>query len=584
MTLGSAVFAVPLTLGLVVGALGLGSVLGVRRPARAWVAGFTVIWWTGALVGLVVGPAAAAAAVLVAGAVGVTAWLVRRPQPARTGFLLVAILVAAPIYLAPPFFYDALVYHLGMPWSWLENGGMAPVAHNLFSHFPLAASVVFLAPVRLGLPGAAAGLHWAAMVLSVTAAAELGRRVGAGRWAWIAGCLTLAGWQGLWIAGLAAADWFVVLAVTVASAEMAPVEEGQESRPTWLAGVALGMALAVKYTAALPVASLLAASLLVRPAAWRRIARAGLVALATSSFWWIRNLVTTGNPIYPLLWHVLGGRGWSATQNARYLAAMRVGVHGWQTVPSGLAVLFDPARGPGVWLALAMVLLGAAVALDRRTRGTVWLAAVVSLVVAGWLVTAHLARFLLVLGPLLGAAAARGVAVLGKPARRLAVLGVVLVLVVGVAQYAGFAWGSLHWFHWLEDPEGFRHELTVNDPLPAYRAVATMVGERGRVLLVGEARSWGCPRPHHASSARDTQLVQSVVEDSSSAEEAVGILRRLGFTHMVINWGEIARLHAPPAAVLSMSDPAARKRWHGLLARHTERLWRLGPVELRAIR
>jgi len=584
MSWGSPFAALLLTLGMAVGILGLGRLARVDGSVRSWVVGFQLLWWSGALVGAVAGPYAGALTVLAVAAGGVAAWAVRRPAPGRAAVLGLLVVAGAPIYLAPPFFYDALVYHLGMPWSWLQNGSMAPIPHNLFSHFPLAASVVFLGPVGLGLSQAAAGLHWTAMVLAVLAAVELGRRAGAERWAWIAGACTVASWHGLWLAGLAAADWFVVLGLTVAAAEIVSVLKGGAPPAPWLAGLALGMALATKYTAIMPVAALLVALLLVRPKAWRWSALLGLVAVASSSFWYLRNLLGTGNPVYPLLWDLLGGRGWSATENARYLAAVRVGVDGWQTVPRGLKQLFHPASGLGVWLGLAVFLWLAALWRCRDDRRVVWLSAVVALMVAGWLATAHVTRFALAIGPILGTLAAVGVASLGKRTRRGVAVGAVVVVLAGVLQYAGFAFGTLHWSSWMVDGERWRHTLTVDDPMPAYRAADRFLARGAKILIVGEARSWGCPRPHHASSARDTQLVQAVVERAGSVEEAVATLRSEGFTHMVINWREVARLHGPPSRMLAWRDGASRDRWQRLLEERTVPVWKGDGLELLAFR
>ncbi len=106
---------------------------------------------------------------------------------------------------------------------------------------------------------------------------------------------------------MAAVGQVVVLAVAVAAAEMAALLAGEEERKAWTAGLALGLALAVKYTAAVPVAALLLALVVVRPRRWRWAVGAGVVAAGSSSFWYLRSLITTGNPVYPLFWGLLGG-------------------------------------------------------------------------------------------------------------------------------------------------------------------------------------------------------------------------------------------------------------------------------------
>ncbi len=581
---GHLLLALGLTLGLLGGVLGLGRLLGVRDTPAAAVAGLHMLWWPAALAGALVAPAAGAWLVLGGAVAGVGVLAVRRFSGRTLAAVAGFTAAGAPVWLAPPVFYDALVYHLGMPWSWLVNGSMAPVPHNLFSHFPLAASVVFLGPVRLGLPEAAAGLHWACLGLAAAAAAGLARRLGAGRYAWTAGLCTAASWHALWIAGVAAVDQVVVLAVAVAAAEMAASLAGEEGK-AWTAGLALGLALAVKYTAAVPVVALLLALVVVRPRRWRWAVGAGMVAAGSSSFWYLRNLITTGNPVYPLFWGLLGGRGWTAADDARYLATVREGVGGWSSVLDGLLQLVSPGRGLGWWLAVALLLAAAASWRRRREPGVRWLALAVALMAAGWLATSHTTRYALVLGPLVGALGALGLEGLGRPARRVAVVGLLLAAAAGWVRWGAFTFGELGWMRWLPGPaaaEDWRHRVTVNDPLPAYRAADRVLPPSATLLIVAEGRSWGCPRPHHASSAYDTQLAQEVVEDSSSAGEAATRLKALGFSHMLVNLGELGRLGGPPFRVLDWHAPAAAARWRRLLA-VSRPVWRGRLLELREL-
>ncbi len=574
-----------LTLVLAAGIGGLGRLVGLRELPAAWVVGFHMVWWPAALAGTLLGPRAGAVTALALPAAGLVGWIPGGPDRRTSLGLLAALVVGAPVWLAPPFFYDSLVYHLGMPWTWLSNGTMAPVPHNLFSHFPLAASVVFLGPVALGVPSAAAGLHWAAMVLTVAAAVALARRLGAGRWAWIAAVCTLATWHGPWMAGLAAADWFGLLGVTVAASEIAGLLGAGEAGRPWVAGLGLGLALAVKYTAAVPVAAVLLALVLVEPRRWRAALTAGTVAVLACSFWLVRNVVTTGNPVYPLLWRFLGGRGWSESLDARYLQAVRPGVGGISEAALGIGRLFDPVHGLGPWLWIAVPVALAFILLPGRRRpAALWVGASAVLMALGWAFTAQLPRFALAMGPLLGAAAA---ACLGVCLSRTSARPVAVTLagagLWGVFLYGQFLVGTLDWPSWWRGPERWRHAVTVNDPLPAYRAADRLLPADARILLVGEARSWGCPRPHHASSARDEQLVQVVVGSSETAGEAARRLDAMGFTHLLVNHGEIRRLHGPPALLMAWPDAASEARWWSFWNRWTGPVWNGGEVEIRAL-
>ena len=563
--------------------LGLGEALGGRTAGDRWVRGWTAAWWVVALVAQAAGPGPSVwvgFAALSFGLWRASAMIRERP---RAALLFAASLAAgAPLWLLPPYFYDTLVYHLGLPWTWLANRTFAIVPHNLFSNFPAAAPTIFLLPVAAGLPEAAAGLHWATFVVALVALARLAGRLGAGRYRWVAPALLVGCWHAVWIATVAAADHLVLLGIIVMTDHLVA---GNESRRTRIlgAGLAFGLALAAKYTAVVPAAAVLAAAAV---AAFAVSWWAGVLGVAASSFWWVRNLVVTGNPVFPLGWALFGGHGWSAADDQRYLALVREGVGGAASIPAGLAHLVVPPVGLGWWVVaiLPLAVLAISGRGPRRERRLVAVAAVLAL--AGWLVTSQTTRYALPLAALVAALAAAGVAGLtARPARLvLGLLGVTVVL--GVLNLSTFLFGVLRVGRvWRGEAsaEAWRHSVTLDDPLPAYRRCAAGLPRQARILVVGEGRSWGCPRPHQVSSPYDEQLAQNVVENSASASAAAQRLRATGFTDLVINWGEVARLGGPGYRVLRWTTPAAAARWRELLERFTTPVFRDGEVEVRAL-
>ena len=100
---------------------------------------------------------------IVIGLACVGRWRVRRPVlplvTAATGGLLFL-----PVALGPPFFYDAMVYHLGLPWQALIEGGWQGHPENLFSAFPPLAQLLSLPALSLGLVRVPALMHWLAWV------------------------------------------------------------------------------------------------------------------------------------------------------------------------------------------------------------------------------------------------------------------------------------------------------------------------------------------------------------------------------------------------------------------------------------
>jgi len=584
---GLAVMAFVLVSAL--GLVGLGRLAGAGSVPLAWVVGWTVVWWPVALVAAVAGPSWGARAGLVILAVGTAAWAVRSgSRKVELGAASAAVLAGAPFYLAPPYFYDALVYHLGLPWGWLVNGDFAPAAHNLFSHFPLAGPTVFLTPMTLGLDRAAAGLHWVTFCIVLLAAYRLARRLGAGRSAIAAPLLLASVWHALWVAGVAAVDHLVVLAVLVAVTELLvpePLAESSILSGQLGGGLALGLAMATKYVAAVPVLSVLGALLLVRPVRWRRVLTASGVAALAGSFWYVRNLWTTGNPFYPLFWTLFGGRGWSARDDLRFNALVHEGVRGARSWLEGLGLLFHDGPGLGLWLFLALVLAVAGAVRGPERRGTRRVAVAALLMLVGWLLTSHTTRYALPMAALAAVLAAAGLATLEKGVRRLGQVAVGVTLVSGLLFFGGFVLGTLHMDAlWLGrvPADTWRHRVTVNDPLPGYRAADELLPPGERLFIVGEGRPWGCRRPFDISSPYETQHLQLIVEDAHAGEEVARALTGSGWRFLLINWGEIDRL-GPAYGNLRFSSASDERVWRQFLEHFTRRIWVSGPVEIREI-
>ena len=579
--------AMGVSLALAGGLYGLGDLFTRRGgTGNRWVHGWSAMWWIVALPAEFLGPRVGVAFGAAAAIVGLVR-LLRRSRELKPSALAAggALLVGAPLWLAPPHFYDALVYHLGLPWTWLVNGSFAPAEHNLFSHFPLAGSTVFLLPVAAGVPEAAAGLHWLTFAAVLTTVARLSKNIGAGRWSWMAAILLGGTWHAPWMASIAGADHLVVLGVVVA-AELwtAPAESGQ--RPWVAAGVALGLALSSKYTAAVPVAALLiAAFALCRPR--REAIGAGAMALAMSSFWWVRNAATVGNPFHPLLWNWFGGGGWTGEDYARYTGIVRENVGGVRSGFVGALNLATPSQ-LGVWFALAVVVALATVfAPGPASRNARLVAVAALLAVVGWSMTAQITRYALPAAALVAALAAAGLARLTPRLANLAAAAMGVAAVHGVLILGVFLFGTLGiqraWIG-VDSRETWRHAVTLDDPAPAYRAAEKLLPRDARILVVGEGRPWWCPRPHNVSSPYDSQWLQTIVERSVSAADVRRAVAAAGWTHLLFNWAELNRLGGDDYRLLRWRTPADSERYREFGIRFTERVWADGPLEIRVVR
>jgi hypothetical protein len=195
---------------------------------------------------------------------------------------------------------------------------------------------------------------------------------------------------------------------------------------------------------------------------------------------------------------------------------------------------------------LAPLALAALLALLSRRQGRLWLAAAVATGgVLAWGMTGSLPRFL---SPTLGVVMALAAAAAHtRPARWASALALASAGTVGmvfsVVQLG--RWGGLS---------------LVSTPGASVRAATD-----ARTLFVGEPRGFGFPRRFVAPSQHDVSPLRAILEAAREPGEAVAALRGQGFTHLLVNQGELSRL-AGSYPVAPWRDTAGWRRWNALLA------------------
>ncbi len=203
---------------------------------------------------------------------------------------------------APPFFYDAWVYHLGLPWQALQEGSISAHPENVFAAFPPLAQLIYAFPLSLGVVRAPALIHLTLFAGGAHAVAVLARRFGASRSVSIlAGVAILYLPSSTLVAGLPAAEGWALAGLVAAAAVALTARAGRGAAV--LAGVLAGTALAARLQGLPWCALLVCATWLRAPLRFHRPAWAAIAAVAGAFPWWFKNAVLLGDPWAPLGWN-----------------------------------------------------------------------------------------------------------------------------------------------------------------------------------------------------------------------------------------------------------------------------------------
>src|SRR3989442_8857069 len=238
-------------------------------------------------------------------------------QARRLAPFAAAVLILLPVAAAPPFFHDALVYHLGLPWQALQEGRLGPHPEDLFSSFPPLFQMLAAGPLASGLERLPALLHLASFVLAGQALSVLARRIGAPpSLAVLSGAALPLLPSGVLVPALPAAEG-VLTAPLLAALAMALAGRNGRGAPL-LAGLLAGMGVAARLQG-IPWTAVVIGIIALRdrpmhagtPVArhlgpgspLRQAAIAGLGVIVGSVPWWLKNLILLGDPVAPLGWH-----------------------------------------------------------------------------------------------------------------------------------------------------------------------------------------------------------------------------------------------------------------------------------------
>ena len=452
--------------------------------------------------------------------------------------LLAALFHAAVRAVAPPTDWDCLAYHLALPKLYLGRGAVVELPWLLHSHWPHAMELLYGAALGAGRDGAAALAHaglCAAWVLLVGLTAE--------RWGeadgWAAAAVAASQPVALSLAGLPHSDGAWAFLHLAAAAALWRWKESE--RRAWL----LAGALLAGAAASCKLLGLLVLPVWLFWAGWRRGPRAAaafaLAAALPVAPWLLKSWLGAGDPVWPLLPGVFGGR-WGGPAIAAAYARANL----WSSwPPAGELLRYGP---------LSLLIPTAAAALAaaaRRDRWPEWLA-------FSWLPAPLFAmaffrhhegwRFMLPLFPAFATTIAWQARRWSGRVRAAALAGAALV--AGALWPAATAAESNELFAVLAlrssaRPDADPRRLYLSrslDHYDAYRDISrALAGTRARVLLFREIRGYYLDVDYLWGDPYNQGLI-----DYRDLPDARALRRRLAFlgvTHVLVN--EELGMYAP---------------------------------------
>ena len=489
--------------------------------------------------------------------------------------LLLLFLFAATSFvwaLSPEIFFDSLVYHLGVPNFYLQEGRIAAMPSNICSGFPLLVQMLYTAGIIISDDVLAKLIHFSIGLALCGALFAVGRRYVSAT----VGLLSCVVFLSMPMVGMnlatsgmdVASCWFTLLAA-YALLLFSAREKGPEprlfDRTLLLAGIFAGLACGTKYQALFTVISGFAVLVYAHFSAAERGdtkvaagqalfygAVAGLVFLP----WPLKNILFHGNPLYPFFgklfggqqvdpvkWNILLGDGFSRSMKATFSnwnEFRHFLFHPWYLTFNGMGNA--DFIGPFILTSLPLAAFFR-VKKPALRHMAVFVAAMWLL----WCVSTSMPRFFLqgltVFSVLLAALITAG----NKYMKWL-----FQVLLVAASCYC------LQWLNTIEDSQdGWRVVFGLQDKetylshqhstypsayYPAVKYMNTGLPAESKVLFAGETRAFYCNRRFIAPSVNDVHPLVLFARASSTPEELQAKITAAGITHIFLNLGEAARL------------------------------------------
>ena len=491
--------------------------------------------------------------------------------------------------MLPSVDYDVLEYHFGGPKEYYQQDYIGFLPHNVYTSFPFLTEMLTLLAMTLKADWYRGALAGKLVLMSFSLFTALGVFATARRWfgsnaGWLAATIFLttpwvyrisiiAYTEGGLSFYLMASLLSLILTIQVlrtwsAQADKPRVQEEPRSS-LWsyacLTGLLSGSAMACKYPGVLSVVIPLCLTLLgfswfllkqnkqIRASVTLKLAVIFTIGtLLAIGPWLLKNLVETGNPVYPLLYSVFGGVDWNEQLNIKWK-----GGHGMK--PLGLKYLAENMIDVSMksdWLSPLLFSLAPLAFLNRQHRKLVnWLWVYIGFLFFSWWVLTHrIDRFWVPMIPVVSVLAGIGATWSSK---RLWNTGLTIALLFACLFNLCVATSGLGGNNAYLDDLNYARKFTTSITGPEILQLNQMqLGPKQVVLSVGDAELFNAEFPVIYNTVFDHDIFQQWTSKPEPdtpdkqltmrpAQEIKQKFKEEHIAYVYVNWAEILRYRLP---------------------------------------
>ena len=225
---------------------------------------------------------------------------------ALAGGIVAILLFTLSTALAPPLKFDALVYHLALPRAYLTAGKIIFVPQIMFWGMPQLGEMLYTWGMALAGTQAATVLGWGFGILALAGLIGFVKENVNTLAAWVSAASLISGFSLATALAWGYIDWLTILFGMAFLISLDYWRKEKQRSFLILAGIFSGMAFGTKYSAGILFVSGIVVVLwyskdqLIFKSILRELALFLFCAGLFASPWLIKNLIATGNPIYPL--------------------------------------------------------------------------------------------------------------------------------------------------------------------------------------------------------------------------------------------------------------------------------------------